>query len=132
MINKEKIRSIVKNITINWNKKKKLIFVSDHKVNLEIFTKNKNFILILYKKNFFKNFLKFYFHFLCHGIKIKKNFYLLFYIEKNLLIGHNFFPDWPGLYTKNSFFYNIFKWAKNFFYIFIYKKKLVTILIETV
>lgn len=131
MINKEQIRTIVNNITINGNKKK-LIFVSDHKGNLEIFTKNKNFTLILYKKNFFKNFLKFYLHFLYSGINIKKNFYLLFNVEKNLLIGHNFLPDWPGLYTRNSFFYNIFKWIKKFVYIFIFKKKLVIILIETI
>ncbi|MDC1476078.1 hypothetical protein N8084_01115 [Pelagibacteraceae bacterium] len=53
------------------------------------------------------------FYLINKSFKIQKNFFIFFHFKKEI-VGHNFFPDWPGNYKFSSSFRNIFFWLKQF------------------
>ena len=131
MMNKEKIKTIIKNLVTTKNNKKKInIFFCDSTIKLNQVIKKKT-ILIFYGDYMVTRFIKVFFYLLYSKIKFQKNCFFLFNLERTLFIGHNFFPDWPGAYLKNNFFNNACVWIKKFIYILIFKKRLKLIFIET-
>ncbi len=128
MINKEKIKNIVKNLVTNKNKKLNFCFYSSIKKLNKI--KKNGGVLIFYKEQILISFIKVLFYFLYTKITFEKNCFLLFKIKNNFFIGHNFLPDWPGAYLKNNFLKNTLIWLQKFIYLFIFKKRLTLIFIE--
>ena len=124
MISKKKLESIVKRLAQNDEKKTNLLFYTSSK-KLNNKEKKKLTIIFVGEKKIL-NFLFFFFQAIFHGIKFKKNSFLHFHL-KDQLIGHNFFPDWPGAYFKQSFRKNVFIWLKKIIYIFVFRKKLILI-----
>ena len=124
MISKKKIVAIVKNLTQEENNKNSLLFYTSLK-NFNIKAK-KNSVIIFYGKKKLSSFIYFFFYSIIFRLKFQKNSFLLFK-RYNQLIGHNFVPDWPGIYSDQSFCKNIFMWFKKVIYIFMFKKKLVLI-----
>lgn len=131
MLNKDKMKVIVNNITIIKNKKKlKIVFFnSSKKINQKI---KKKSVIIFHGNQILKNFMKVFIFLLNSDIKFKKNFFLLFHEGKTSYIGHNFLPDWPGRYLDNNFLRNFFIWIKKIIYFFIFKKRLALIFIEVI
>ena len=84
------------------------------------------------KENKIFNLIKVFFYFFIKGIKFHKNFFLLFRVRKNQFVGHNFLPDWPGLYSNESFYKNLLIWLKNFIYIFILNRRLAIIVLKKI
>ena len=54
----------------------------------------------------------------------------IFYNLNSEIRGENFFPVWPGLYKKMSFFKSLYVWIKKFLSVLIYFKKIEFILIR--
>jgi hypothetical protein len=126
VISKKKIATIVKILAQNEDEKISLLFYTSVKnLNLNISSKE-NLVIIFSGKYKILNFIKFSYHVFFHGIKFQKNIFLLFNL-KNQLVGHNFIPDWPGIYCEQSFGKNMFVWLKKIIYIFLFKKKLLII-----
>ena len=130
MIDKEKIKIILENLITTKKNKKKLNFVFYSLTKKLNQTPKEKGILVFYGGHIITNFIKVFFYFLYSNIKFHKNCFLLFNLERASLIGHNLFPDWPGIYLKNNFFSNTLIWIKKFIYIFIFKKRLMLIFIE--
>ena len=129
MINKNKIKIIIKNLTTNRSNNNKPIFFFSSIKKLDQKTKKKR-ILIFYRNRILISFIKVFFYLLYTKVKFKKNCFLLFNPEENIFIGHNILPDWPGRYSKNNFFKNILIWVEKFIYIFIFRKRLTLIFIK--
>ena len=129
-ISKKKIKNIFSNIILEENHSLNTFFytsLKDLKKN-----SNKKYNLIIFKENKIFNLIKVFFFFFIWRIKFHKNFFLLFRIRKNQFIGHNFLPDWPGLYSNKSFYKNLLIWLKNFIYFFILNRRLAIIALKKV
>ena len=129
-ISKKKIKNIVSNLILEENNSLNTFFyisLKDLKKN-----SNKKYNLIISKENKIFNLLKVFFYFFNKGIKLHKNFFLLFIVRKNQFVGHNFLPDWPGLYSNKNFYKNLLIWLKNFIYIFILNRRLAIIVLKKI
>ena len=103
-----------------------LIVESVYKNKIEI--KNKSAMVFFGKKKLLNCCL-----IICKLILNKKNFtknFFLLYKFKNVVIGNNIYPDWPGIYYKQKFYLNLFLWSKKFFQIIFYYKNLFAIVIK--
>ena len=129
-ISRKKIKNIVSNLILEENNSLNTFFyisLKDLKKN-----SNKKYNLIISKENKIFNLLKVFFYFFIKGIKFHKNFFLLFRVRKNQFVGHNFLPDWPGLYSNKNFYKNLLIWLKNFIYIFILNRRLAIIVLKKI
>ena len=129
-ISRKKIKNIVSNLILEENNSLNTFFyisLKDLKKN-----SNKKYNLIISKENKICNLLKVFFYFFIKGIKFHKNFFLLFRVRKNQFVGHNFLPDWPGLYSNKNFYKNLLIWLKNFIYIFILNRRLAIIVLKKI
>ena len=123
----KKIINLIYQLIQSNNYKFNYIFLKElNKTNLKI---KKKSIYIFYDKKKIINLIFFYIFLIFNKKKFDFNPILLFR-SKNIIYGHNIFPDWPGKYIKQFFLKNFFLWAKNFFYIIFFKKKLFIILLK--
>lgn len=122
-MNKSKIKLIVRQLNKTTKKNKKIIFFK----NTEDLKKN-SIVIYLRNKNQVNLMLIFFLVFFSK-LKIEKNFFLLFNFKK-LILGHNIFPQWPGIYMHQNFFLNLCKWIKLFLYIIMFNKKLIAIVLK--
>ena len=114
-----------------------ILFESEYKNNIFFITPNRkykkkiirNSIFIFYGNNILYNFFYIFFYLIFNKVKFKKNFFLLFKFNKSLK-GHNFLPDWPGIYQSQTLTVNYILWLKKFLYIFFYKRNLFIIVIK--
>ena len=122
---KKKIRLLI-NILFKNEVNDNIFFISSHKKFKKKLIKNS--IFIFYGKNILYNFFNIFFYLIFNQVKFKKNFFLIFKFN-NALKGHNFFPDWPGIYQSQTLIVNSILWLKKFLYIFFYKKNLFIIVL---
>lgn len=124
---KKKLRQIVNILFKDEENNNNIFFINSYKkLKKKI---NKNSIFIIYGKNILYNLFYIFFYLIFNKVKFKKNFFLLFKFN-NSLKGHNFLPDWPGIYQSQTLKENSILWIKKFLYIFFYKRNLFTIVIK--
>ena len=125
MISKKKIKLLIYTLFSKKLDKKKIrifFYNSDKAIRNQCY-------LVIHEKNFFLKLIFVFAKCILQRTGVQKNFFIIYNL-KNVLIGNNLIPDWPGDYLKQNLFINLKMWFKIFSYIFLYKKKLYLIILK--